>query len=237
MKNKFEIKQPAPVDYVFHYMTIRKAIGISCFFLPLILIVGNFIVGKCFQIEASISKYYYTAMGDVFVGILSAISLFLILYKGFDRHENIATNLAGIFALAVAIFPTGYDDYICSVKQLDASNIRIYVHVISAFMFSLISAYISIFIFTKSISEKTPQKIIRISIYKLCGIVILLSVGLIFVITIFPHSSEFCFRYKPKLWLEWIALLSFGIAWMTKGGFIFKDRFQKIEENQTSMNV
>jgi hypothetical protein len=45
-------------------------------------------------------------MQDVFVGILWAVGLFLISYKGYDSTDNWVTNLSGIFAIGVALFPT-----------------------------------------------------------------------------------------------------------------------------------
>ncbi len=30
-------------------------------------------------------------------------------------------------------------------------------------------------------------------------------------------------RYKPVFWLEWVALLAFGISWLVKGEIVLKD--------------
>jgi hypothetical protein len=48
-------------------------------------------------------------MRSWFVGTLFVIGVVLILYKGFSRKENRLLNFAGLSALGVAIFPTGYD--------------------------------------------------------------------------------------------------------------------------------
>lgn len=44
-----------------------------------------------------------------FVGLLFSIGAFLYLYKGFSKRENIALNLAGMFAWGVALFPMNKD--------------------------------------------------------------------------------------------------------------------------------
>lgn len=40
----------------------------------------------------------YTGMRDVFVGALCAIAVFLRSYRGYDRRDHIAGNLACVFA-------------------------------------------------------------------------------------------------------------------------------------------
>ncbi len=70
-------------------------------------------------IQDSISSYYYTDMRDVLVGSLWAIGVFLFSYRGYDTLEGpqlrrlfgtstdfLASSLAGICAVGVAIFPT-----------------------------------------------------------------------------------------------------------------------------------
>ncbi len=52
------------------------------------------------------SVYYYSRMGDVFVGALISIGLFLYLYKGFSTRENWALNVGGALAVSVALLPT-----------------------------------------------------------------------------------------------------------------------------------
>jgi len=45
-------------------------------------------------------------MRDVFVGGMCAAGVFLIFYRGDDRWERWLTNLAGFFAVGIALFPT-----------------------------------------------------------------------------------------------------------------------------------
>ena len=66
------------------------------------------------DLQPSMSDYYYYQDGkmrDVFVGILCAIGVFLILYKGWEKLENRLLNAAGFFAIGVAIFPMGWKPF------------------------------------------------------------------------------------------------------------------------------
>ncbi len=207
------------------FLTIRKSIGILGISLPAILILGTFTIGGCEQIQSSISHYYFTIMGDVFVGILCAVSLFLITYKGYAKsYDNIATNLAGIFALGVAFFPSSQNtDTNCAILYLSDCNARITIHYISAALFFLTLAYISAFLFTKSKGNKTIQKVSRNRFYRICSIVILFSILVIFLLSNNEWLETHLQKYKPVFWFEWLALLAFGISWLIKGEMFLKD--------------
>jgi len=56
--------------------------------------------------ETSVSGYYYTASGPVFVAVLGAVGVCLIALRGFTDAENVCLNLAGISAPMVAFVPT-----------------------------------------------------------------------------------------------------------------------------------
>ncbi|UDY23290.1 hypothetical protein [Nocardioides sp. Kera G14] len=56
--------------------------------------------------QTSISAYYYTAAGPVFIGALTAIGVCLIALRGFTDAEDVCLNLAGISAPMVAFVPT-----------------------------------------------------------------------------------------------------------------------------------
>ena len=93
------------ISLVLSYLGLRKAIGIIGISLPFVLAIGKIIFDDP-GIQPSISDYYYTIMGDVFVGSLCAMGVFLLSYRGYDKQDNIAGNLACVFAIGVALFPT-----------------------------------------------------------------------------------------------------------------------------------
>jgi hypothetical protein len=43
--------------------------------------------------------------GNWFVGLLFGVGVFLYLYKGFSTIENMRSNLAGLFAIMIAVNP------------------------------------------------------------------------------------------------------------------------------------
>lgn len=98
------------------YMTLRKAIGWIGVCLPFAVFLGNWAifsrhVGACLvpisnKLPDSLSGYYYSHMRDAFVGGMWAAGVFLVFYRGSDRLETWATNVAGLSAIGIALFPT-----------------------------------------------------------------------------------------------------------------------------------
>lgn len=90
------------------YFNLRIGIGLMALCFPLVLWIGGSLMH--IGIQDSMSAYYHAAqdgrsMRDYFVGFLFAIGVFLYLYKGNSTAENILLNLAGMFAIGVAVFP------------------------------------------------------------------------------------------------------------------------------------
>lgn len=215
---------PEPDPMVISYLKLRRAIGILGVTLPAFLLLGSVIFGKCTQVQDSISHYYFTIMGDLLVGILCAVAIFLLSYRGYEKIDNISSSLAGFFALCVALLATSHDpDAACTVRFLPDLSWRISIHYISAALFFITLSYISIFLFTKSKGVKTAKKLLRNKIYVTCGIVMLIAIVLIFALKVFPAFGDLLAKLKPVFWLEWIALIAFGTSWLVKGKFLFGD--------------
>jgi hypothetical protein len=208
------------------FQTLRKAVGWLGILLPVAMVAGNWLVSNCGSLQDSISHYYYTVTGDLLVGVLCAVALFLFCYKGYNRSDHIWTSLAGAFALCVALFPT-YNNSAdsCAVIDLPAHEWIRVVHYVSATAFFLILAGISLFLFTKSRGTMTKEKRMRNTIYRVSGIVILLCIALIGWYGLSRGDSPWS-RHKPVFWLESVALLAFGISWLVKGEFILEDGSQ-----------
>jgi hypothetical protein len=58
----------------------------------------------------------------------------------------------------------------------------------------------------------------------MCGIIILLSIILIFLYSVIPSLHDKFKEYKPIFWLEFLALEAFGISWLTKGEALLPDK-------------
>ncbi len=212
------------------HQTLRQAIGWLGTLLPAAMIMGNKVIDHCAILQSSISHYYYTVTGHWLVGILCAVAMFLISYKGYNRIDNITSSVAGLAALAIAFFPTNAETLVpekiiindCILFSLRENNLRNAIHYASAALFFVSLAYMSAFLFTKSRGSKTKEKMIRNKVFVICGIIILLSIVLIGLYGIFGKESSLK-NYKPVFWLEWLALLAFGISWLVKGEIVLKD--------------
>lgn len=86
------------------FLGLRKAIGIIGIAQPFVLWFGKPLLDKILQMESrvpsSVSGYYYTPMRDVFVGSLCALGVFLVSYKGYERIDDIAGDIACVSTIA-----------------------------------------------------------------------------------------------------------------------------------------
>ena len=212
---------------IISYITYRRLIGVLGILLPFILLFGGCVFGG-FPVRQSISSYYYTNMRDFFIGLLFAISMFLITYKGYEVIDNIITSLIGIAGLGIALFPSIDESNVIpftGIFQLDPA-VSYPVHVVCASLFFILLAVNSIFLFTLPWgqgAEKTKNKKIRDGFYIGCGVVILVSLVLIAVLYFLMGVDALRQSYLILL-LESIMLVAFGISWLVKGETIFKDR-------------
>ncbi len=220
------------------YLTLRKGIGCLGMALPFILGFGGMLLPEP-GIRSSISAYYHTGLGDVFVGTICAIGIFLFAYKGYEPKDDRAGNFACFCALGLALFSTFPDigdpsrgiGLTLSLATPDISEkISAGAHLVFAAGFFLTLAYFSLFLFTKSDGEKTRKKLQRNFVYKACGYVILLAialiglVGLILYLELLPEPTvRMVMSLDPLFWLESIAIVAFGVSWFVKGEAILKD--------------
>lgn len=203
---------------------VRQAIGYLGIFMPAMLLLGTFIIGKCPEMQDSISHYYFTIMGNALVATLCGFAVFLFIYQGYDTWDNIVTSFAAVCALGIALFATSQiDDIDCSVVCLKDYKPRIIIHYISATLFFITLSYISAFLFTKSTGEKTIWKKRRNRVYRICAGVMMVSILMVLLIKLIPDLKDLLANYKPVFWLEWIALIAFGISWLVKGKTFMQD--------------
>lgn len=200
------------------YLSLRKSIGIIGIGLPFALALGGLLLMGT-ALQKSISHYYHTGLRDVFVGSLCAVAVFFWSYRGYERRDNIAGNIACIFALGVALFPT--------TPGPEATTLQLVLgrlHVIFAAGFFGTLAYFSLVLFRLSDQETpTGQKMVRNVVYEVCGYSIIICIIAIGIVSIPPVASVLSL-YKPVFWFEAGAVVAFGASWFTKGEAILKDR-------------
>ena len=193
------------------YRTLRRVVGLLGVTLPIVLAVWGFAIVGNIQLQPSISDYYLLRTRDAFVGVLFTIGWFLFTYRGYDRRDDTAGNLACVFALGVALFPNS------------GSRGEHVVHVASATALFLVLAYFSFFLFTLSDGAPTPEKLVRNRIYRTCGVLIVLCVAAAATGSQFLGTTALPV-VSPLFWLESAALWAFGVSWFVKGETIFNDK-------------
>lgn len=219
------MKKEAGTDQlVFSYLGLRKAIGYLGAALPFAVSLGALLIFRT-GIQSSISSYYYTGTRDVFVGALWAISFFLLSYRGYEPIDNISGNLGFVFALGVSLFPTAPD-----LNPSPTATLIGYFHLGFAGLFFFTLIFFSLFLFTKTKPHGKPthRKLQRNIVYRVCGIVMAVCILLMTIYIFLPKATAAPLKaYHPIFWLEALAILSFGISWLTKGEAILKDQVKE----------
>lgn len=204
-----------PDPLIISYMTLRKVIGFLGLFLVPVMVLGSLILDHPPKIQISVSAYYYTSMRNELEGIICGISLFLLSYHGYSKQDSIVSKIAGLFALGIAFFPTS--------ETAQKGDVLSILHYLTAGVFFAALSYMSIWLFTKSDGNKTEQKKKRNRVYRVCGVIMAVSV-LGIPIDGIPAIHDKIIFLKPTLIFETLALVSFGISWLTKGEFILGDK-------------
>ncbi len=191
----------------------RNVLGALGMLLPIISILGGFLVKNKTSNEwwYSISVTYYIT--PALAVILGSCGIFLLCYRSYEKIDTVINVLSGIAALVVVLFPCdnpyGYEYVGFFQLPVKVSNI---VHLVAAFvLFGLLIANIA-FLFTKGKSKK------RNVIYKVCAHVMLIDMTCLGISAFFKNTPGWSIMIA-----ESILLFSFGIAWLTKGRFFFRN--------------
>jgi hypothetical protein len=189
------------------YHSLRLGIAVIGISLPALLWVG----GKWFDnlsLLGSMSAYYHESTRDVFVGALCAVGVALYLYKGFSRAENLSLNAAGVLAVCIAMFPT-------AKSGIDFRVVN-YVHVISAVLFFLALAYVSVFRASDTLSLIRPTsrgKKLQYTYRTLGGLMVaspVLAIATAWLLR--PRTAE----PSNVFFLEAFGAWTFGAYWLVK---------------------
>jgi hypothetical protein len=228
---------------VLSYYTMRRAVGLIALTLPLALAAGvilSSLFGPAHRLphpllERSISDYYYTPMRDYLVGSLCAIASFLACSRGYNVHDEITGYMAGAFTFGVAFFPS-FDPRSARYSQLDVEFG--YIHTVCAALMFFVIAYFCIFLFRRSSPEKpfTRRKRQRNRVYAACGLVMVACIVLLVTLTLNAIAE----RRRPShlvFWCEAAALAAFGIAWLTKGEGILRDKPQNLNHTRKHIEM
>ena len=204
-------------DCLFHYLKIHQN--------PYLMQMCKCNYTSSNDLRDSISEYFYTPMGELFVGTLCAVAFFLFLYKGYKRKpgefmpgDSFMTNFAGVCALVVAICPM-------DLEHCNADNFRTfisykpigYIHYGAAGLFFVSLGIMCLVNFrrTKTVAEFGTKP--SHNFYKWCGIGIFASLIAIPLFKFVPFLNEWTKDSEFLFFCETAALLFFGASWIKKG--------------------
>jgi len=196
------------------YGALRVMLAVIAFSLPVVVTLSGWIQRGSFAIESSISRYYYVTgrfvfftPRDLFVGGLVAAAACLYSYKGFSTRENVALNLAGVFAFFVAVLPTSAEG--------EPRNLRSILHATSAVFFFLSIAYVSIRCSRDTLRLlPDPSKLDGYARrYFATGLAMILS-PLVAVGLSLPNGS--LSESRLIYFIEWFGVWAFGAYWWVK---------------------
>jgi hypothetical protein len=238
-----QVMTPAPVQSieVVSYLTMRKTIGWLGMLLPFLLAFGNLFINEAglfnnevfvqqyagysyesqVSFKSSVSHYYYTTMGEIFTGTLYAVALFMICYTGHPKRpedwglsDNAMTNLAGLFAIGVALFPTtGSFPMKDNLRSFISTEGIGWVHYFFAASFFVVLSLMCILNFRRSKDPALFGKGDDDPFFLRCGITMLACLVLVPILAQVDPIQ----RFNPTFILEALALITFGLSWLRKG--------------------
>lgn len=190
------------------YLRVRNYLGFLGCLLPVLSIAGALFSPNTSYPDwwTSISGTYYSS--PVLIAVLSGVSFFLIIYRGYNGWDTLVNTLAGICGFGVVCFPSDVSWVDLSTRVgffwLPVSVTR-WVHYISAGVLFLLLAINSICLFSKSTDEKKNR------IYRICGWIIVAAL-------VFTGFNAFFLHVNWTVMVtETIMLFAFGISWLVKG--------------------
>lgn len=210
------------------YLRLRALLGGFGLALPLLLLATN-----NFVLKPSISHYYYSFGGAVFIAFMFSFGIFLFSYKGRDKKkdgvlisDNLVTNVGGILAMATAFIPTEFSssdhakldsDFLEQIKIIeDHSPLDLMfmhdessygtIHLLCAGGFLVLMGFMAFFRFTKDQAPNWKW------FYRICAIVMWVCILWLVIGFLWCPIGAF-----DVFIAECIALVAFGIARFAKG--------------------
>jgi len=187
---------------VFDYRALRLAMGIIALLLPFVV---TFIAA---QGLASVSASYYSSARNVFVGLLFVVSAFLFAYNGHSTVQSIASKVAALAAVVVALFPTA--------KSCELSSWVSKLHTTAAVVLFGILIYFCLGPFRENTKGMGGKAGLRARFYLGCALV-MIGAMVAGVIGWFVLPCETRMDIRLFYWVEAISLVAFGVAWIVAG--------------------
>jgi hypothetical protein len=221
------------------YKTTRTGLACIAIVFPILLLIGGYLAKL--HMEGSMSAYYHASvlsqadqllnpgkhvhpsegvMRNWFVGLLFALGIILILYRGFTRMETVALTIAGLMGLGVALFPMPWGDEFRGLRftvlrgVISPEGVEFTVHGAFAVGLFLCIGYVCIFR-----APDTLQLIPTIKeqnryhfLYRLLGGMMLASPLIAFVLSSVLHKQN-----ALTFFIEFAGIWVFAAYWLVKG--------------------
>lgn len=231
--------------------------GLLGFILPPLLVFGGLTslwwLSTPLEAQNSLSAYYHASgisesigldctandgvYRDLFVGILAVTGACSILYGGFNSLENWLLNLAGVFLLGVAFFPTDWPEqqFIDACSNLDGFQrfqasqllgLPISIHGASAILFFLAITAVNFFTALKTVEliEDGSQRRFWARIFQWARW--LMPAAPVVVLLVKLLTGDSLIEDDIVLWVEWVGIWAFSIYWILKSIEIFRSTVQ-----------
>lgn len=209
-------------ELIHSFLALRKAVGWMAIALPIVLLAVHF--GPRLT---SISQSYYRDVNAIFVGMLCAIGVFLLFYRGYDGRDRAASFVAGICAIVVSQVPCGSR---CRAPvgvfdalwqwQADYPKALVWLHFGAAALMFACLAYFCLALFPQTDKGLVPghRKKRRNRLYIGCGMVIVAGLGLKAVdVFIARQDGAAWLPEAATFWIEAAMIWAFGWSWAVKG--------------------
>lgn len=238
------------------YLNLRVGMATLAFALPIVLCIGGLLhawIDHPLQIQNSLSAYYHAVplnqcpeshsgvYRDLFVGILTAISICLITYRGYTPLENWMLNIAGFFLALVAFFPMGWPPSENGCGDTKTGSLLfgipgLEIHFVAAGLFFLLLILTVILTSKETLKQQyvglklSPRRKNRwTTIYNTLSLLMLTPLAILaigkFVIPSW-HASV--------LWAELSGIIFFAIYWVLKTVEIWQNKVNDIFTTDTS---
>jgi hypothetical protein len=219
----------------------RAIIGIIGIVLPILLIAGEaFFLRGGVHVRGSLSAYYHTSVGDVFVAGLCVTGFFLATYMVGTKTLGFWLSLvAGLAVIGVVFFPTMRPHLLpdaprcgvtptpegCSFTQQQLGERPVaWIHFTFAAIFILSLAAMCFFVFAKGEKKRSERPEIATkpwmaTVVSLCGWVILGAVAWVIVGGLLKVTI---WELTPLYLGEVLSVWAFGVAWLLKARDLWK---------------
>jgi hypothetical protein len=196
---------PARQRREINHLTIKLVVGVVALTLPSIVsYVARLQGGEALD---SISDAYHRGgwARDILVGLLFVIASLLLAYNGYGKVDAVASRIAALAAMGVALMPCK-----CRVHDEVIPGAHAWA---SAILFAVLIYFCWRFI-QRARSKHITQARRRSVVYQLCGAVMGVALIVLAYNRVTSGSLESQF---PSLvyWGETAALMAFGVAWLT----------------------